>query len=107
MAVDENSIVGYAQFMAQDICTAHLTRIYVLPARQRQGIGRRLLPEGISALVAQGLERVIVQVEKDNISGNQFYVGNNFRFERELSIDLSGDSLELCQYVLFLSPTES
>ncbi len=106
VAEEEGEVVGYAQFVIQEDGDGQLTRIYVLPEKQRQGMGRLLMEAGIRALGAEGSARLIVQVEQENHGGVQFYRREGFRFERAFSVELLGETLALCEYVLPLSPAD-
>src|SRR5215468_8530809 len=43
VAESAGDVIGFAQFVRRSAESVELTRIYVLPARQRGGIGTRLL----------------------------------------------------------------
>lgn len=100
----EKAVVGYAQFVVRADGRGQLTRIYVLPEIQRQGLGAKLMKEGMKELKELGVEQVMVEVEKENQIGTAFYKKNKFTFERELAFELPGETLVLCEYVLSLSP---
>src|SRR4029453_7045757 len=53
-------VIGFAQFVRRSAESVELTRIYVLPDRQRSGVGMRLLDTGLAEFAAQGLKYVIV-----------------------------------------------
>ena len=102
VAAVEERVVGYAQFIAGKNHRGELTRIYVLPEYQKQGIGKRLLEDGLSSLKNHGVEEIFVQVEKENAKGINFYERNGFHPVRELSIELPGQSLNLMEYAFSL-----
>jgi ribosomal protein S18 acetylase RimI-like enzyme len=102
VAVEENDVIGFAQFIVQENGDGQLTRIYVQPKMQRQGIGKEMLKEGLSLIETQGIQRVLVHVEKENQIGIQFYRKRGFDYERKFSVDLLGETLVLCEYVITL-----
>src|SRR5258707_11531907 len=53
VAEGQASVVGFAQYMQQSAESADLTRIYVLPDRQRSGVGTQLLEAGLAAFAQQ------------------------------------------------------
>ena len=73
VAESSGDVIGFAQFVRRSAQSAELTRIYVLPARQRSGVGMRLLDAGLTELGAEGLKYLTVEVERDNGSGRHFY----------------------------------
>ena len=98
VAVGEGRVIGFAQFVIRETRRGELTRIYVLPEWQRQGVGSRLLGEGVAILCAHGAEEVFVHVEKDNGKGIAFYERKGFCRGRELSMEMPGQDLELVEY---------
>lgn len=93
----EGSIVGFAQYMRRSAESVDLTRIYVLPDRQRSGIGTQLLDAGMAVFAQQGVRRLTVSVERDNIVGRRFYARKGFAEVRELSREAQGYLLELVE----------
>ncbi len=102
VAMAKEQVIGYAQFIVRKNRRGELTRIYVLPEYQYQGIGKRMLKDGLSSLKNYGMEKVFVQVEKENAKGINFYERNGFHPTRELSIELPGQSLNLIEYAFSL-----
>jgi ribosomal protein S18 acetylase RimI-like enzyme len=102
VAVVQGEVIGFAQFMMRDNGRGELTRIYVLPEWQRQGVGSGLLREGLSALSTHGAEQVFVHVEKGNAKGTRFYERSGFHQVREFSVELAEQNLELVEYALSL-----
>jgi ribosomal protein S18 acetylase RimI-like enzyme len=98
VAVSNGGVVGFAQFVRRSAQSVELTRIYVLPDRQRSGVGMRLLDAGLAALAGDGLEYLTVQVERDNHNGRRFYERAGFAEPRELTQDLQGYVLALVEY---------
>jgi ribosomal protein S18 acetylase RimI-like enzyme len=74
-----------------------LTRIYVLPDRERSGVGTQLLEAGLAAFGQQGVTRLTVSVERDNAIGRRFYRRMGFAEVRELRQEAEGYSLGLVE----------
>lgn len=101
VAARQQEITGFAQFiLREEEKSGELSRIYVQPEWQRVGVGGRLLAEGLAALAREGVERILVVVEKNNIIGRSFYEKNGFRQSREFSAELPGQKLCLVEYGL-------
>jgi ribosomal protein S18 acetylase RimI-like enzyme len=100
VATVQSEVIGFAQFILREAGHGELTRIYVLPQWQRQGVGTCLLQEGLAALAAHGAEEVLVQVEMDNGKGIGFYERRGFHRVRELSLELPGQTLAMLEYAL-------
>src|SRR5262249_37764020 len=62
-------VVGFAQYVRRSAESVELTRIYVLPESQRGGIGAGLLDTALAQFVGEGLRRLTVSVERDNVIG--------------------------------------
>ncbi|MCS7261382.1 MAG: GNAT family N-acetyltransferase [Anaerolineae bacterium] len=82
VAVDGQQVLGFAQFLRRGDGQGELARIYVLPAYQRQGIGRALLQAGVNAMAREGIHRCYVSVEVDNAPAIAFYQHFGFRYHR-------------------------
>jgi ribosomal protein S18 acetylase RimI-like enzyme len=98
VAESRGEVIGFAQFVRRSSESVELTRIYVLPDRQRSGIGMRLLDAGLAEFTEEGLKQVTVQVERDNRNGRRFYERADFAEPRELSHDVQGFVLSLVEY---------
>jgi ribosomal protein S18 acetylase RimI-like enzyme len=103
VAVVQGKVIGFAQVLMRERRRGELTRIYVLPEWQRQGIGSGLLREGLAALSTHGAEEVFAHVEQDNAKGIAFYQRSGFHQVRELSLELPGQSLDLLEYACSLA----
>ncbi|NLY54338.1 MAG: GNAT family N-acetyltransferase [Firmicutes bacterium] len=86
----EGCIVGFAQALPHPCSGYEVTRIYILPSYQRQGIGAHLLAELSQALSGQCLWAI---VEKDNQPALNFYQKHGFVQRRELQLPLFGETL--------------
>src|SRR5215475_672023 len=100
VAESKGEVVGFAQFVRRAPDTAELTRIYVLPDRQRGGVGMRLLDAGLAEFAGEGLKQLTVEVERDNHSGRGFYECAGFAEPRDLTRDVQGYPLSLVEYRL-------
>jgi ribosomal protein S18 acetylase RimI-like enzyme len=98
VAETNGAVIGFAQFVRRSEQSAELTRIYVLPDRQRSGVGMRLLDAGLAELAGEGLKYLTVQVERDNRDGRRFYERAGFTEPRELTQDVQGHALALVEY---------
>ena len=98
VAESRGDVIGFAQFVRRSAESAELTRIYVLPDRQRSGIGRQLLDAGLTEFAAEGLKHLTVEVERDNGPGRRFYERIGFAEPRELTRDVQGYVLALVEY---------
>lgn len=86
-------VVGFSSFSNIDTSkkTAVLAAIYLYPEFQKRGIGSKLLQHGLVQL--NGVERLLVEVEKDNITGKAFYTSKGFKIEKEYVEEFSGHQL--------------
>ena len=110
VAESRGEVIGFVQFVRRSAESAELTRIYVLPDRQRSGIGRHLLEAGPTAFAAEGLKHLTVEVERDNGPGRRFYERAGFAEPRELTRDVQGYVLALVEYrrpILWGAPDRS
>jgi sugar lactone lactonase YvrE/ribosomal protein S18 acetylase RimI-like enzyme len=98
VAESGGEVIGFAQFVRRSSESVELTRIYVLPDRQRSGIGMRLLDAGLAEFTEEGVKQVTVQVERDNRNGRRFYERVGFAEPRELTHDVQGFGLALVEY---------
>ena len=98
VAESSGDVIGFAQFVRRSAESVELTRIYVLPDRQRSGVGMRLLGAGLTEFAAEGLKYLTVQVERDNRNGRRFYERAGFAEPRELTPDVQGYVLALIEY---------
>jgi ribosomal protein S18 acetylase RimI-like enzyme len=98
VAESSGDVIGFAQFVRRSGESVELTRIYVLPDRQRSGIGMRLLDAGLTEFAEEGLKHLIVEVERDNGNGRRFYERAGFAYPRELTREVQGYVLALVEY---------
>jgi ribosomal protein S18 acetylase RimI-like enzyme len=98
VAESSGDVIGFAQFVRRSEESVELTRIYVLPDRQRSGIGMQLLGAGLAEFAGEGLKYLTVAVERDNGNGRRFYERVGFAEPRELTHEVQGYSLALVEY---------
>jgi ribosomal protein S18 acetylase RimI-like enzyme len=98
VAESSGDVIGFAPFMRRSGESAELTRIYVLPDRQRSGIGMRLLNAGLAEFAGEGLKYLTVAVERDNGNGRRFYERAGFAEPRELTHEVQRYVLALVEY---------
>ena len=98
VAESSGDVIGFAQFVRRSGESVELTRIYVLPDRQRSGIGMQLLSAGLAEFVGEGLKYLTVAVERDNGNGRRFYERSGFAEPRELTHEVQGYVLALVEY---------
>jgi len=98
VAESGGNVIGFAQLVRRSAESAELTRIYVLPDRQRSGIGRQLLDAALTELAAEGLKHLTVEVERDNGPARRFYERAGFVEPRQVTRDVQGYMLTLVEY---------
>lgn len=105
-AADSAEIVGFAEVILRPgaPAEAELTRIYVLPEWQDQGIGKALVEVMLLTLrqLAPDLRppRLWLSVEAHNERAKTFYERRGFRYFRDFYANLPGQMLEMQEYVL-------
>lgn len=105
-----HEIVGFAEVVlwAGPNPCAELTRIYILPAYQKRGIGAAMLDQTLATLASSELDdelrppRLILSVEAHNAPAISFYELRGFQLRREFVIPLVGQMLEMKEYALEL-----
>jgi ribosomal protein S18 acetylase RimI-like enzyme len=70
----------------------------VLPDRQRSGIGTHLVAAGLATFAEEGLKRLTVSVERENIIGRRFYERMGFAEPREQIQEVQGYLFKLVEY---------
>ena len=98
VAESSGDVIGFAQFVRRSGESVELTRIYVLPDRQRSGIGMQLLNAGLAEFAGESLKYLTVAVERDNGNGRRFYERAGFAEPRELTHEVQGYVLALVEY---------
>lgn len=97
VAESEGQVIGFVSGMllpeAKLGMQAELTAIYLRPAWQRSGIGRRMLQKVARVFQAQGINSLLAWVISDNAAARNFYEDLGGALLREQ--DFNWDSLEL------------
>ncbi|KAB2333312.1 GNAT family N-acetyltransferase [Cytobacillus depressus] len=95
----DGKIVGFANFSSvNDQGEIELGAIYLFPEYQGKGIGTALLQEGINTI--QGIREVYINVEKENLTGRNFYEAKGFEVVSEFDDHFEGHLLKTVRMVL-------
>lgn len=78
VAYDKNNILGFATIDKEN---AEITHLYILPARQRQGLGSKLLDFSVKQMT--GINRVYATLLSINEIGLSFFEKYGFEFTGE------------------------
>ncbi len=106
VAEDTSSqIVGFAEAIVRRGATdAELTRIYILPQWQKQGIGAALTEALMADLrsLPPGLRppRLYLSVADHNRSAITFYEQRGFQYSRNFQANLPGQWLDMREYLI-------
>ncbi|HEX2914047.1 MAG TPA: GNAT family N-acetyltransferase [Chloroflexia bacterium] len=101
-----SQIVGFADIAVRPGAQPHaeLTRIYVLPEWQRQGVGKALIDALLAELRALRPElrppRLYLSVAAHNRQAIAFYEQRGFRHNRDFQASLPMQLLDMQEYVL-------
>jgi ribosomal protein S18 acetylase RimI-like enzyme len=96
VVIRDQDVVAFSQFVLSH-ATAELTRLYVLPERQREGLGTALLEAGAARVRQRGCTRLEVSVERDNATGRAFYRRHGFREGALAAVDIFGHAVPIVQ----------
>lgn len=97
VAEQEGKIVGFIQVVPMlDRTGLELSRLYVLPDYQRQGIGQSLLNYVMAEYPSSSWWAL---VERDDDSAVEFYKKNNFEQRRDLILNIFGEDLNFLEFV--------
>jgi ribosomal protein S18 acetylase RimI-like enzyme len=77
VAVEDGAIVGHILATVQKPPFMMISRLYVLPDRQRRGIGSSLIHSAVAR--HQNCDTLHLEVEVDNKKGLSFYLREGFR----------------------------
>lgn len=97
VVADKDRIIGYGELMEREPTVYELTRIYLLPDVQGNGIGKCLLQQLIDAV--SPLRSLFAWVEKENLGGRAFYHSMHFHAEEEIADPFFGTITHLVKYV--------
>jgi ribosomal-protein-alanine N-acetyltransferase len=56
-----------------------ILNLAVLPGHRRQGVGRRLLEQGLALLIGRGVREAYLEVRESNLAARDLYHGFGFR----------------------------
>jgi ribosomal-protein-alanine N-acetyltransferase len=56
-----------------------ILNLAVLPGHRRQGVGRRLLEQGLALLIGSGVREAYLEVRESNLAARDLYLGFGFR----------------------------
>jgi len=101
VAVEGQTLMGFAQTVRQSKETAELDRIFLLPEYTGKGVGTQLLGAALDVLKKEGISRLTVRAGKDETLARRFYEKNGFKFVKEIGIQAPwGRDLSLVIYEL-------
>ena len=87
---EDGAVAGFLSFSREDDGRVKLQKMYVLPERQRCGIGRQLLAHVCECARTLGARDVWMQVNKQNERAIGAYLKAGFHIEREAVFDIGG-----------------
>jgi ribosomal protein S18 acetylase RimI-like enzyme len=97
VAVDDDGVFA---FVAWDVDTGEIQRLYTHPRGQGRGAGRVLLEQALDALRAAGRTRAWLNTEERNEAARRFYERNGWREDGEVRVrDWHGARLREPRYV--------
>lgn len=86
--------------------TAELTRIYIMPEFQHQGLGQIFIETAIRTLKTLKSDlrppRLVLSVEAHNAQAIKFYEARGFQFNKDFVLPFSNQILEMKEYELAL-----
>lgn len=101
VAESDEKVIGFANFSPlKESGEIELGSIYLDPAYQGVGVGSALLKKGISTI--EGIQKVYINVEKDNLIGKTFYIAKGFKQVAEFDDPFDGHNLKTIRMVLML-----
>ncbi|MBT9152364.1 MAG: Spermidine/spermine N(1)-acetyltransferase [Firmicutes bacterium] len=97
VAEHNENLTGFIQVVPMlDHSGLELSRLYVLPTAQRQGVGQALLA---AILAAYPRTKWWALVEKDDLRAVAFYKKHHFLRQRELIINIMGEDLVFIEFL--------
>jgi ribosomal protein S18 acetylase RimI-like enzyme len=88
MALVEEQPVGFFSVTFEDGARAKLNKIYVVPERQGQGLGRALLTRAEEIAAAHGAREMWLQVNKRNERARRTYERAGYAIERSAVFEI-------------------
>jgi len=98
VALQGESVVGFANYVRRSDGQGELIRIYVHPDHQRRGIGIGFLAIGLAEMAATGINHCYVSAEANNAPARAFYERFGFRLNREYGRFLGDQIIRLVEY---------
>jgi N-acetylglutamate synthase-like GNAT family acetyltransferase len=103
LALENDTIIGFAQTTKQQESIAELDRLIVFPKYARKGIGTQLLHETMIHQRSEGIQAIVVNAGKQEEQARRFYEKNGFKLTNETTVDAPwGKKLTLVTYQLDL-----
>jgi ribosomal protein S18 acetylase RimI-like enzyme len=99
VALQGETVVGFAQYVRRFDVQGELVRIYIHPDHQRRGIGRGFLATGLAAMTVTGISLCYVSAEANNAAARAFYERFGFRLHREYGRFLGDQIIRLVEYI--------
>jgi ribosomal protein S18 acetylase RimI-like enzyme len=90
IAMQEGAPIAYLSYQLEPDGRVKISKLYVLPERQRQGNGRKLLDHICGQARALGAAEVWLQVNKRNEPAIGAYLKAGFEIEKEAVFDIGG-----------------
>jgi len=98
VALQGETVVGFAQYVRRFDGRGELVRIYVHPDHQRHGQPRGFLAIGLTAMAATGIDHCYVSAEANNAAARAFYERFGFRLHREYGRFMGDQIICLVEY---------
>ena len=100
LATVDGELAGFAAwYVADDPATAKLDKLYVLPARQRLGLGGRLIARVEAQARGAGAATLILNVNKHNVQAIRAYEKHGFAIREAVVVDI-GQGYVMDDYVM-------
>ncbi|PID15660.1 GNAT family N-acetyltransferase [Sporosarcina sp. P34] len=94
----DHKVMGFADFSTLDEDgKSELRAIYLYPDQQGKGMGSALIQKGIEVL--KDMREILVEVEKENIVGRNFYEAKGFEVVKEYDENFDGHTLKTIQLI--------
>lgn len=103
VAVADGEVVGFGQGGPDEDGDAYLPRLYVHPDHWGAGVGTRLLGTIAGRLLADGHERIALEVFAENDVGRTFYEGHGFEVVERTTETIGGREADILHMAAPLS----
>jgi ribosomal protein S18 acetylase RimI-like enzyme len=91
LAKVEGTLAGFvAWYVTDDLALAKLDKLYVLPARQRHGLGGALIARAAELARKAGAEMLVLNVNKQNAQAIRAYAKHGFVVRESVVNDIGG-----------------